>query len=84
MLSRSKIKGGEPAQRVRIAELERRVARLSAILRLVLSMLRISGFELEGARVPDAADKRRLLSAIDLARPQREDAAQRIPRPNAR
>jgi putative transposase len=41
---------------------------LSAIQRLLLSLLRISGFELEGARVPEAADKRRLLSAIERAR----------------
>jgi hypothetical protein len=41
---------------------------LSTILRLVLSLPRVSGFELERARVPDATDKRRLLSAIERAR----------------
>jgi hypothetical protein len=59
--------GWEPAHHVRIAKLERRVAMLSAILRLVLALLRISGFELEQTRVPDAADKRRLLAAIERA-----------------
>jgi len=57
-----------PAYHVRIAKLERRVAMLSAILRLVLTLLRISGFELDRARVPDAADKRRLLNAVERAR----------------
>ena len=60
--------GWEPAHHARIAKLERRVALLSAILRLVLTLLRISGFALERARVPDAANKRRLLSAIERAR----------------
>ena len=59
--------GWEPAHHVRIAKLERRVAMLSAILRLVLALLRISGYELERTRVPDAADKRRLLAAIERA-----------------
>jgi hypothetical protein len=57
-----------PTYHVRIAKLERRVAMLSALLRLVLTLLRISGFELERARVPDSADKRRLLSAMARAR----------------
>lgn len=60
--------GWEPAHHARIAKLERRVAMLSAILRLVLTLLRISGFDFERARVPDAADKRRLLAAIERAR----------------
>jgi hypothetical protein len=58
----------EPAHNVRVAKLERRVAMLSAILRLVLTLLRVSGFELERARIPDAANKRHLLRAIERAR----------------
>jgi hypothetical protein len=51
--------GGEPALRKRIAKLEGRVAMLTAVLRLVLALLRVSGFSLERSRVPDAAGKRR-------------------------
>jgi hypothetical protein len=58
----------EPALRVRMANLERRIAMLTAVLRLMLALLRASGYELERARVPDAATKRRLLSAIARAR----------------
>ena len=47
--------GGEPALRQRIAKLEGRVAMLTAVLRLVLALLRVSGFSLERSRVPDAA-----------------------------
>jgi putative transposase len=59
---------GEPALRNRVAALERRVALLTAVLRLVLALLRTSGFTLELSRVPDATGKRRLLGAIDRAR----------------
>jgi hypothetical protein len=59
--------GWEPAHHVRVAKLERRVAMLSAILRPVLALHRISRYELERTRVPDAADKRRLLAAIERA-----------------
>jgi hypothetical protein len=45
--------GGEPALRHRIAKLEGRVAMLTAVLRLVLTLLRVSGFSLELSRVPD-------------------------------
>jgi transposase InsO family protein len=55
--------GGEPALQERIAKLEGRVAILTAVLRLVLALLRVSGFSLELSRVPDAAGKSRLLSA---------------------
>lgn len=60
--------GGEPALRERIAKLEARVAMLTAVLGLVLALLRVSGFSLEGSRVPDAAGKRRLLGAVARAR----------------
>jgi hypothetical protein len=59
---------GERAMRDRVATLERRVAMLTAVLRLVLALLRVSGFRLELSRVPDAAGKRRLLGAIEGAR----------------
>jgi putative transposase len=58
----------EPALRDRVAKLEQRVAMLTAVLRLVLALLHVSGFELERSRVPDAASKRRLLSAVERAR----------------
>jgi hypothetical protein len=60
--------GGEPALCERIAELQGRVAMLTAVLRLVLALLRVSGFSLEGSRVPDAAGKRRLVGAVERAR----------------
>lgn len=41
---------------------------LTAILRLVLTLLRLSGFKLGLARIPDAAGKRSLLSAVSRAR----------------
>jgi putative transposase len=56
------------ALRDRVAKLERRVTMLTAVLRLVLALLRVSGFSLELSRVPDAAGKRRLLGAIERAR----------------
>ena len=59
---------GKPALRKRVAKLERRIAILTAVLRLVLALLRVSGFKLELSRVPDAAGKRRLLGAIEHAR----------------
>ena len=52
----------------RITKLERRVSMLTAVLRLVLALLRLSGFELGHHRVPDAEGKRRLLGAIERAR----------------
>ena len=59
---------GERALRNRVAGLERRIEMLTAVLRLVLALLRVSGFKLELSRVADAAGKRRLLGAIERAR----------------
>jgi hypothetical protein len=59
---------GERVLRNRVATLERRIAMLTAVLRLVLALLRVSGFKLELLRVTDAAGKRRLLGAIERAR----------------
>jgi hypothetical protein len=56
------------ARRDRVPKLELRVAMLTAVLRLVLALLRVSGFSLELSRVPDAAAKRRLLGAVERAR----------------
>ena len=54
--------------RERIAKLERRVSMLTAVLRLVLVMLRLFGFRLGLDRVADAEGKRRILGAIERAR----------------
>ena len=54
--------------RERIAKLERRVSMLTAVLRLVLVLLRLSGFRLGLGRVADAEEKRRILGAIERAR----------------
>jgi len=53
------------AQAVR---LENRVRRLLAIVRLLFSVIRISGVRLDGDRVPHADDKTKLLGAIEHAR----------------
>jgi transposase InsO family protein len=55
--------GGEAVLRDHIARLERRVTMLTAFLRLVLALLRVSGFRLDRARVPDAANRLRLYPA---------------------
>ena len=47
----------------RLARLERRVSMLTAVLRLVLALLHISGFRLDYIRIPDADGKRRLLKS---------------------
>ena len=54
--------------RKRVAGLERRVSMLTAVLRLVLVLLRLSGFWLSLDRVPDAQEKRRIHAAIERAR----------------
>lgn len=59
---------GEPALQDRVAKLERRITMLTAVLRLVLALLRVSGFSLERARLPDAAGRRRLVDAAARAR----------------
>jgi hypothetical protein len=60
--------GGGADLRGRIAHLERRLAKLTAVPRLVLAVLRLSGFKVEFSRVPEATDKRRLLAAVERAR----------------
>ena len=51
-----------------IRQLRRRVQKLTALLRLVLTLLRASRFTLSRERLPDGHDKRRILSAVDRAR----------------
>jgi hypothetical protein len=58
----------EATLRSRIVELEHRVSMLTAVLRLVLAIVRVSGFRLELARLPDAPGKRIVLGAVERAR----------------
>ena len=48
--------------------LRRRVARLIALLRLLVILLRMSGFSLASTRIPDGAGKQRLMRAIGRSR----------------
>ena len=58
----------EPELRQEVLNLRRRVQKLRALLRLVLALLRTSGFRLTGARLPDGRAKMRILRAVDRAR----------------
>ena len=51
-----------------IRQHRRRVRKLTALLRLVLTLLRVSRFTLSRERLPDGHDKRRILGAVDRAR----------------
>jgi hypothetical protein len=51
-----------------VLELRRRVKKLTALLRLVLALLRSSGFTLTHERLPDERVKIRILRAVDRAR----------------
>ena len=51
-----------------ILRLQRRVQKLAALLRLVLAVLRASGFTLSYERLPNGRDKMRILRAVDRAR----------------
>jgi hypothetical protein len=53
---------------VRVARLERRMRRLMSFLRILLALLRIVKPDLAYLRVPQAADKARLLRAVDRSR----------------
>jgi len=57
----------EPELRQEILKLRRRVEKLAALLRLALALLHTSGFQFSGERLPDGADKRRILRAVDQA-----------------
>jgi putative transposase len=51
-----------------VLELRRRVKKLTALLRLVLALLRSSGFTLTHERLPDGCDKTWILRAVNRAR----------------
>src|ERR1017187_532653 len=53
----------------RIENLRRRARVLAAVVRLLFTLLRISGFRLSGERLPAGEDKARLLRAIAGAEP---------------
>jgi hypothetical protein len=55
----------EPQLRQEVLKLGRRVQKLAALLRLAVSLLRTSGFSLNGARLPDGRAKMRILRAVD-------------------
>lgn len=52
-----------------IAKLERRFRVLAAVVRLLLAIVRVSGFSLAGRRLPDGAAKADILRAIESAQP---------------
>ncbi len=58
----------EPELRQEILQLRRRVQKLAALLRLVLALLRTSGFRLTEERLPVRRDEIRILRAVDRAR----------------
>jgi putative transposase len=58
----------EPELRQEVLKLRRRVHKLTALLRLVLALLRTSGFRLTGERLPDGRAKMRILRAVDRVR----------------
>src|SRR5712692_9381824 len=58
----------EPELRQEVLKLRRRVQKLTALLRLVLALLRTSGVRLTEERLPDGSDKIRIMRAVDRAR----------------
>src|SRR5687767_2822969 len=52
----------------RVQQLEHRVAVLTCILRLVLTLLRVTGRRLHFTRVPEGIDKTALVAAVEKAR----------------
>ena len=51
-----------------VVRLRRRNARLAALLRLIMTVVKVAGFSLVGVRLPQESDKRRVLRAIEQAR----------------
>jgi putative transposase len=51
-----------------VLTLRRRVARLLAVLRLLVVLLRLSGFSLASTRIPNGAGKHTLMRAIERSR----------------
>ena len=58
----------EPELRREILKLRRRVQKLTALLHLVLALLRTSEFSLSGERLPEGRAKMRILRAVERAR----------------
>jgi hypothetical protein len=58
----------EQQLRARVLKLERRVQLLLSIVRLLLLLVRLSGFRLDSQRVPSGEAKSSILSAIDRAK----------------
>ena len=58
----------EPELRGEILKLRRRVQKLTALLHLVLALLRTSEFSLSGERLPEGRAKVRILRAVERAR----------------
>ena len=58
----------EPELRREVLRLRRRVQKLTALLRLVLALLRTSGFRLTEQRLPEGHAKMRILRAVNRAR----------------
>jgi hypothetical protein len=58
----------EPELRPEVLKLRRRVQKITALLRLVLALLRTSGFSLRDERLPDGRAKFLILRAVDRAR----------------
>ena len=52
-----------------VAKLRRRISILTAVIRLLLSILRVSKFRLDNRRLSDGRDKVEILRAIERARP---------------
>ena len=59
----------EPELQHEVLRLRRRVKKLTALLRLALARRRSSGVTLTHTRLPDGRAKRRILRAVDRARP---------------
>jgi transposase InsO family protein len=52
-----------------VLQLRARIQKLTALLRVLLVVLKLSGYSLNQSRLPDGKDKRLLLSAIQRSRP---------------
>ena len=50
-----------------VLKLRRRIRTLQTLVRLLLAIVRLSGFRLDGERLPDGLDKARVLKAIGMA-----------------
>ena len=67
-----------------VLQLRARLQKLNALLRVMIAVLKLSGYSLNHERVPDGKQKRHLLRAIDRSRPGRRRHAARIVVPAAR